>query len=157
FDLITADPVHPWTRGSSDLYTLEHFQSVRAHLAAGGVASQWLPLYELSSDDVKTIVATWCAAFARTSAWLTAYDLVLVGTSEEPPLANEDLCAAQLPAAVARDDAAIGIADGCALAALQSADDAELRALVRGTAPMRDDRPVIEFRAPLSALAGYDA
>ena len=26
FDLITSDPIHPWTRGSSALYALEHFQ-----------------------------------------------------------------------------------------------------------------------------------
>lgn len=159
YDLITSDPVHPWTRGSSDLYTLEHFRSVRAHLSAGGVASQWLPLYELSTEDVKTIVATWCAAFERTSAWLTAYDLVLVGSADAgTALAGESsLATLELPARVAQDDAALGIVDGRGIAALQAADDADLRALVEGVPPMRDDRPVIEFRAPLSALAGYNA
>jgi spermidine synthase len=146
--------VHPWTRGSSDLYTLEHFRSMRAHLAEGGVASQWLPLYELSTDDVKTIVATWCAAFERVSAWLTAYDLVLVGSGGE--LAHErDLCTLDLPPRVRAADEPIGVALGVDLAVLSCANDAELRALVEGVSPMRDDRPVIEFRAPLSALSGY--
>ncbi|HKX46668.1 MAG TPA: hypothetical protein VJP77_08185, partial [Planctomycetota bacterium] len=80
WDLITADPIHPWTRGSSDLFALEHFEAIREHLAPGGVASQWLPLYQLSLDDVRTVVATWCAAFPHASAWLTAYDLALVGS-----------------------------------------------------------------------------
>jgi spermidine synthase len=154
FDLITSDPVHPWTRGSSDLYTLEHFESIARHLRADGVASQWLPLYELSTDDVRVIVATWCAAFPRTSAWLTAYDLALVGSLEELPgeRALEDLA---LPPRVARNLSRIGIVSAVDVAALEVADDAALRELCRGAAPMRDDRPVLEFRAPLSFLAGY--
>jgi spermidine synthase len=155
YDLITSDPVHPWTRGSSDLYTLEHFESMAAHLAPGGVASQWLPLYELSTADVRVVVATWCAAFPHASAWLTAYDFALVGSQGE--LGNErTLAAIDLPATVAQSLARVGIASAADVAALEVADDAALRALCRGVAPMRDDRPVLEFRAPLSYLAGYN-
>ncbi|MCZ6598375.1 MAG: fused MFS/spermidine synthase, partial [Planctomycetota bacterium] len=82
YDLITSDPIHPWTRGSSDLYALEHFERMAAHLAPGGIASQWLPLYQLSDEDVRTVVATWCAAFETTAAWLTAYDLALIGWND---------------------------------------------------------------------------
>lgn len=154
FDLITSDPVHPWTRGSSDLYTLEHFTTMRAHLETNGVASQWLPLYELSTEDVKTIVATWCAAFPRVSAWLTAYDLVLIGSNG--PLAHEsDLIGQPLPPRVIEHDDALGVHSAIDLAALQVVDDTALRALVIGVEPMHDDRPVIEFRAPLSSLSGY--
>jgi spermidine synthase len=154
FDLITSDPVHPWTRGSSDLYTLEHFRAMRAHLAEGGVASQWLPLYELSTEDVKTIVSTWCAAFERVSAWLTAYDLVLVGSGGELPH-ERDLATLHLQPRVRAAGEPIGVSSGIDLAALQCAGDAELRALVSGVEPMHDDRPVIEFRAPLSSFSGY--
>lgn len=154
FDLVTSDPVHPWTRGSSDLYTLEHFRGMEASLAQGGVASQWLPLYELSTDDVKTIVATWCAAFGHVSAWLSAYDLVLVGSRAAPPRAA-DIQDLALPERVLARDRGIGVASGSDLAALQVAGDAELRDLARGVEPMRDDRPIIEFRAPKSSMAGY--
>jgi len=154
FDLVTSDPVHPWTRGSSDLYTLEHFTAMAAHLAPGGVASQWLPLYELSTLDLQTMIATWCAAFAHTSAWLSAYDLVLVG-SNEPLAGAETLATRAFPPAVGDALARIGIHSGAELCALAVADDGALRAFVRGVEPMRDDRPVIEFRAPLSYLAGY--
>ncbi len=152
WDLITSDPIHPWTRGSSDLYALEHFQSMAAHLAPGGVASQWLPLYQLSELDVKTVIATWEAAFEHTSAWLTAYDLALVGSNE--PLAS-DLSALELPSAVAEHLAEAGVHSAAGLAALEVARDADLRSYVSGIPAMRDDRPVLEFRAPLSFLAGY--
>lgn len=154
FDLVTSDPVHPWTRGSSDLYTLEHFRAMNAHLAEGGVASQWLPLYELSTEDVRTVAATWCAAFEHVSAWVTAYDLVLVGSRK--PLPHEaDLWTAPLPPRVAAHLAPLGIPSGREIAALCVAGDARLREFARGTEPMRDARPVIEFRAPRSALSGF--
>lgn len=154
FDLVTSDPVHPWTRGSSDLYTLEHFRAMAAHLAEGGVASQWLPLYELSTEDVRTVAATWCAAFETTSAWVTAYDLVLVG-SRAPLERAASLATGDLPPRVLAHLAPLGIRTGAQVAALQVAGDARLRAFARGTEPMRDARPVIEFRAPRSALSGY--
>jgi len=154
FDLVTSDPVHPWTRGSSDLYTLEHFTAMAAHLAEGGVASQWLPLYELSTEDVRTVAATWCAAFPHVTAWVTAYDLVLVGS--RAPLAHESSFAdAPLPPRVLEHLAPLGIRSAREIAALRVASDTRLRAFAAGVEPMRDARPVIEFRAPRSALSGY--
>ncbi len=154
WDLVTSDPVHPWTRGSSDLYTLEHFGSMAAHLADGGVASQWLPLYELSTEDVRTVAATWCAAFEHVSAWVTAYDLVLIG-ARAPPARADRYLDEPLPPKIAAHLAPLGIRVPLEIAALAVADDARLRAFAAGTEPMRDARPVIEFRAPRSALAGY--
>jgi spermidine synthase len=154
WDLVTSDPIHPWTRGSSDLYALEHFEEMAAHLAPGGIASQWLPLYQLSTEDVRTVIATWCAAFPHVSAWLTAYDLALVGSNE--PLAGPgELAARPFPPAVAAHLAEAGVHSPAELAALAVADDAALREFAGGVAAMTDDRPVLEFRAPLSFLAGY--
>jgi spermidine synthase len=42
FDVITADPIHPWSGGAAYLYTDEYFRTVAARLAPGGVACQWL-------------------------------------------------------------------------------------------------------------------
>lgn len=152
YDLITSDPIHPWTRGSSDLYSLEHFERMAQHLAPGGIASQWLPLYQLSREDVDTILATWCAAFPHTSAWLTAYDLALVGSNAPlPPLSD-------FPALFdeARSNLReAGVHSQPELVALHIADDARLRARFGATAPMRDDFPLLEFRAPKSFLAGF--
>ena len=154
YDLVTADPIHPWTRGSSDLYALEHFEAMAARLAPGGVASQWLPLYQLALEDVRTVAATWCAVFPHRSAWLTAYDLVLVGALDGPVDLPTDRDPQPLPDHVAGSLAEVGVADACSLAALLCAGSDELEAFAAGRAPMREDRPVLEFRAPLSFLAG---
>ncbi len=154
FDLITSDPIHPWTRGSSDLYALEHFERMAAHLAPGGIASQWLPLYQLSRDDLATVMATWCAAFPHTAAWLTAYDLALIGAHAPLP-APGALAERALPERMARILSEAGVHSGVELAALQVAGAGDLEAFSAGTPPMRLDRPVLEFRAPLSFLRGY--
>ena len=153
FDIVTSDPIHPWTRGSSDLYALEHFQQMAAHLAPNGIASQWLPLYQLATEDVKLIVATWCAAFEHTSAWLSAYDLVLVGSPL--PHALDETFLRNFPPKVDASLARAGIHSPLELAALLVADDRDLRQLCQGIAPMREDHPRLEFRAPLSYLSGY--
>jgi spermidine synthase len=152
FDLITADPLHVWSRGSSDLYTLEYYREMARHLAPGGVASQWIGLYELSTRDVQTVIATWCGAFGHATAYLTAYDLALVGSND--PIAT-DLSTLTLPPRVAERLARVGVHSGAEIAALQIADDADLRAYVAATPPMRDDLPILEFRAPFSFLKGY--
>jgi spermidine synthase len=152
FDLITADPLHVWSKGSSDLYTLEYYRSMAEHLAPGGYASQWIGLYELSTKDVQTVMSTWAAAFPHVAAYLTAYDLALVASNE--PM-TRDLSQVELPQAVARNLAPCGIHSGAELAALQVADDADFRAYCAAVPPMRDDLPILEFRAPFSFLTGY--
>ena len=152
FDLVTSDPVHIWTRGSSDLYTLEYFRSMSSRLAPGGVASQWLSLYELSTEDLQVLVATWCAAFEHVAAYLTAYDLALIGSNE--PLRG-GLERAALPPTLAERLREVGVLGAHELAALDVADDRELRAWCAAARPMRDAHPLLEFRAPHSFLAGY--
>jgi len=154
YDLITSDPIHPWTRGSSDLYAREHFERMAARLAPGGIASQWLPLYQLSDEDVRTVVATWCEAFPHVAAWLTAYDLALVGWND-PPSGLDGWSTRPLPPRVRAKLSEAGVHSTPELAALQVAGDAELRAFAGSTPPMTEDRPVLEFRAPKSFLAGY--
>ena len=81
FDVITADPIHPWFRGAGYLYAQEYFELAARHLRPGGVIAQWLPLYELTPDDLASIVRTFQQHFSHTMLWLTHYDSVLVGSN----------------------------------------------------------------------------
>jgi spermidine synthase len=40
FDIITSDPIHPWVRGNSVLFSREYYEIVKAHLTPQGVATQ---------------------------------------------------------------------------------------------------------------------
>lgn len=88
FDVITADPIHPWFRGAGYLYTSEYFKLASEHLLPGGVICQWLPIYELTPDDLKSVVRTFREHFRYTMFWLTQSDAELVG-SNSPILIDE--------------------------------------------------------------------
>jgi spermidine synthase len=63
FDLVVADLFVPWQAGAAALYTREHFAAVRSRLAEGGAFCQWLPLYQLSGDELRVVIATFLDVF----------------------------------------------------------------------------------------------
>ncbi len=88
FDIITTDPIHPWVKGTSALYSKEFYELEKRHLNPGGVAAQWLPLYESDEDTVRTELATFFSVFPDATVWSNyldgdGYDLVLMGRAEE--------------------------------------------------------------------------
>jgi spermidine synthase len=88
YDVITTDPIHPWVKGTSALYSREYYELVRAHLNPGGVAAQWLPLYESDQDTVQTQLATFFEVFPNGTVWSNylngdGYDVVLIGQLED--------------------------------------------------------------------------
>ncbi|HJZ98996.1 MAG TPA: fused MFS/spermidine synthase [Candidatus Solibacter sp.] len=96
FDVITTDPIHPWVKGTSALYSKEYFELVRNHLNPGGVAAQWLPLYESDEETVKTQLATFFDVFPEGTVWSNylngdGYDLVLLGRLETAPIDIDEM------------------------------------------------------------------
>ncbi len=156
YDLISADPIHPWVAGSAFLYTEEYYRLARAHLRPGGFMSQWIPLYQLSTEDVAGIARTFQSVFPETSAWVTGYDLILLGGLEERTI-DVELVAERMReprvAALLRD---IGVVDVWDLLAGRFAGKETVARLAQlAPAMITDDRPWIEFTAPRSVFAGY--
>jgi spermidine synthase len=89
FDVITSDPIHPWTKGSSSLFTVEHFRNCARILKSGGVMAQWLPLYQLSPADYLTAVRSFAGAFGHVRLYYTGRDTVLLGGVDRVPRAGE--------------------------------------------------------------------
>lgn len=82
FDVITADPIHPWMKGAAALYTTEYFELAKKRLAPGGVMTQWVPLYETTTEVVKSELATFFEVFPEGLVWGNlsngqGYDVVL--------------------------------------------------------------------------------
>ena len=85
FDIITSDPLDPWVKGAANLYTKEHFETIKKHLNPGGVVSQFVQLYESNLAAVKSEIVTFLEVFPNGSVWANningrGYDLVLLGT-----------------------------------------------------------------------------
>ncbi len=150
FDVITADPIHPWFSGAGYLYTTEYFRLAAEHLNPGGLACQWLPIYELSVDDLKCVVKTFTENFRYSMLWLTRNDAELVGSNEPIIIDEEDL---------SRRIAGTGVVDDLRSVDMGSAEDL-LAYFVMGTEGMKkfgaggvtntDDNLHLEFSAPMS-------
>ncbi len=83
FDIITSDPIHPWVKGTSTLYSAEYFELCKRHLNPGGVIAQWVPLYESDLETVKSELATFFRVFPNGTIWGNdnggeGYDMVLL-------------------------------------------------------------------------------
>lgn len=109
YDVIVADLFVPWQAGTGALYTREHFRAMKDRLEPGGLVAQWLPIYQLSDAELRTIVATFTDVFPTSAVfrgdfYATFPIVALVGWRDRPAPATE-------VAAAVRGLAARGVAD----------------------------------------------
>lgn len=149
FDLIMADPVHPTTAGSASLYTREYYALARDHLAPGGIMSQWIPLYELSTADIGGIVATFRSAFPHLTLWVTGYDLVLLGSLEPFVLDPRAIELRMQREPVRSTLRAVGVRDVADLLACCFGAGSTAQALADASPGLvTDNKPWLEFTSP---------
>src|SRR5205823_6406449 len=96
FDVITTDPIHPWVKGTSTLYSKEYYELVKDHLNPGGVVAQWLPIYDSDPETIKTELATFFDVFSNGTIWSNnlngdGYDLVLIGQADATVINVDDV------------------------------------------------------------------
>ena len=65
FDAIVGDLILPWSPGEGRLYSREHFAAATRALRPGGLYAQWLPLYQLTPGQFRTIRDTFLSVFPR--------------------------------------------------------------------------------------------
>ena len=150
FDVITADPIHPWTQGSGYLYTAEYFKLASERLAPGGIMCQWLPIYELSVDDLKSVVTTFSQHFKYTMTWLTHYDAEIIG-SNSPIIIDEEALERRIAfPSIANDlkQVMMGSATDFLSYFLMATDG--MKAFSIGGIVNTDDNLYLEFSTPIS-------
>ncbi len=148
YDVITADPIHPWAAGSTFLYTYDYYKDAAARLNPGGVMAQWLPLYELSERDIDTLVRTFTQAFPNAMLWQTYYDSILIGSNESFSIQVEEWAQRFNDAPLKDDLLAIDLDHAGALLAMYVADQDGLNELSQGALINTDDNLHVEFSSP---------
>lgn len=88
YDVVIGDLFHPARDGAGGLYSREHFQAVRDHLADGALYVQWLPLYQLDEENLRTVLRTFLAVYPEVHSFLGIFNaetpaLALVGRDPE--------------------------------------------------------------------------
>jgi len=161
YAMINADLFLPYRRGTGNLYSLEHFQSVKRRLKPGGVFVQWLPLYQLSEREFGIIAKTMLAVFPQVSLWRGNFQpgsemAALVGHADLTPLA-----ACSLDAEPSKREAVEGATPSDLFQLMLPTNEQTILFFYGGNlsgskdffekyAINTDDRPVMEFGTPLS-------
>ena len=151
YDVIVSEPSNPWMAGIASLFTREFFEAARARLAPGGVLCQWAHTYDISSDDLRSIVATFLAVFPEGSLWLVGdADVLLIGSTEPLDAGIANIAAAWQRPGVAADLASVGVRTPFSVESLFIAQGAALGAWAAGAPWQTDDRTRLEFSGPRS-------
>jgi spermidine synthase len=146
YDVIVSEPSNPWMAGVAGLFTRELFGAARARLAPGGVFCQWAHTYDISGEDLRSIVATFAAVFPEGTMWLVGEgDLLLVGglTPLAPDRARIE--AARALPLVQADLEDVGVRSAFGLLSLFVGSGDTLKTYAADAAVQTDDRLALEF------------
>jgi SAM-dependent methyltransferase len=149
YDVIISEPSNPWIAGVAALFTREFFQAARDRLAPGGLICQWANAYNISSRDLRAIVATFRSVFPNGTIWLVGTDDVLLLASASPlddGLAN--LERQWTRPGVAADLEKVAVVEPFSIWSLFVGGPDELARYSGDAAILTDDRMTIEFSAP---------
>ena len=89
YDVIISEPSNPWITGVSDLFTIDHFRIAKRRLRTGGIYCQWVQLYEMSPENIKTIFRTFAETYQHVIVFAAddhSSDTVMLGSDAPLPL-----------------------------------------------------------------------
>lgn len=159
YDVIVSEPSNPWMSGVAALFTREFFEAARSRLAPGGIICQWAHAYDISLEDLRSIVATFLGVFPQGTLWLIGESDILLVASDGPLDARLDgLSAAWSRPGVADDLRSVGVTSAFELLSLYGGGPGELARFSTGAAQQTDDGMRLEFSGPrsLSGARGAD-
>jgi spermidine synthase len=152
YDVIMSEPSNPWVAGVASLFTVEHFQALRDRLADDGIICQWVQIYQMSPDDLASIIASFVKVFPDGMLWSVSrnnVDVALIAQRHPwkvdfPRLVQRVRDLPEIRAELRRDhlDSPVSVLSYLVLG------PQELRRLAATAKLNTDDMPRIEFSAP---------
>jgi len=151
YDLVISDLFQPDSAGVGSLYTLEHFLNVKSKLKKGGAMAQWLPLYQLSPDNLKVIMRTFAYAFEHVLVWSGDINaqlptLLLMGSAEPIEFKLDSLAKAFENEDVRKD--MIESSDPLSFLSFFVMERPGVLEFTKGHKINTDNLPLIEYTAP---------
>ncbi len=155
YDIIVSEPSHPWVPGVANLFTREFFELGRTRLSEEGVFSQWLQTYQLSTESLRTVLATFRSVFPhvlvfRVGGLARGKDLILIGSNVA--LDMNSLSERMSDTLVRAELARVGLDERSAVEAWYVCDESVLDEAVAGAPINTDDNMLVETRAPREAF-----
>jgi spermidine synthase len=155
YDMIISEPSHPWVPGVANLFTKEFFELGRERLSDQGVFVQWVQIYQLSTESLKSVLATYHSVFPhvlmfRVGGAETGKDLILIGSDQRLNLnhLSERFADPGMAAEVGR----VNLRSENDVRDWFVCDESRLGAAVRGSMINTDDNMFIENSVPREAF-----
>jgi spermidine synthase len=143
YDIITGEPPPLKVAGTVNLYTQQFFGLMRDRLKDGGIATFWLPISQLTTDETKAILRAFHNVFPNASVWATC-DLEWIMMGSKGPLQQPDQELARLfwsEAKTRSDLGRIGIESPEQMSGLFVMDSEEIDRITQGVEPLSDFYP----------------
>jgi len=155
YDAIISEPSHPWVPGVANLFTREFFSLGRDRLRDDGVFVQWLQIYQLSTENLRSVLATFHEVFPhiavfRVEGVAKGKDLILVGSRE--PIRLDRMNERLKDTRVAADLKRIGLNNADDVMAWFVCDETRLSPAIAGAVINTDDNMHVETVAPRQAF-----
>jgi spermidine synthase len=155
YDIIVSEPSHPWVPGVANLFTQEFFELGRARLNEQGIFVQWVQIYQLSTESLRSVLATYQKVFPhvlmfRVGGLNKGKDLLLVGSNQ--PLTLDRLAERIGDPRVAAELARVNLNGEADVRSWFVCDETRLRPAVAGAKINTDDNMHIETTVPREAF-----
>jgi spermidine synthase len=144
YDVITADVVHPYDAGATNLYSVEYFSLVARSLTPNGIMVQWVS--PGTAFEHALIIRTFLRAFPHATLWLGG-DL-LIGSNTPLTWSRSELEARLAEPSARAGLAEVGFNHAQDVLAQFRGTDAQVHAYVGGggSGPvLTDDHPILEY------------
>jgi len=145
YDVITLEPLMPYTPGAVALYTEDFYRRGRARLTSGGVFCQWIPMHGIRPEHFRMLLRSFFRVFPETAVFVFETSAIVVGAVEDLAVRPDTLAARTAEPDVAADLAVAGYGTWRHLFGSLAADPASLATWLGEGPTMTDDRPVLEF------------
>jgi spermidine synthase len=155
YNIISSEPSNPWMAGVANLFSLEFYRLARDRLTDDGMMVQWLHGYSLFPTEFKMILNTFRQVFPYATLWRTLPgDYLLVGRPSPFRLDYALLKQRMAASATAREDmAAHWLESPLDILSLFLLNEEDLAKVAKSAPLNTDDRPLLEFAAPLALYA----
>jgi spermidine synthase len=155
YDIIVSEPSHPWVPGVANLFTKQFFTLGRERLSADGVFVQWVQIYQLSTDSLRSVLATFHDVFPyvqvfRVEGATKGKDLILIGS--KTPLTLNRLNERMAEPRVAAELGRIEIKSEADVRAWYVCDQTQMSPAVAGAVINTDDNMHVETTVPREAF-----
>jgi len=155
YNMIVSEPSHPWVPGVANLFTREFFELGRSRLTEDGIFVQWLQIYQLSNDGLRSVLATYKSVFPhvlvfRVGGTTKGKDLLLVGSRS--PLSLDRMTERFHDEKIKAELARIKIMGRSDVEAWYVCDETQLTPAIDGATINTDDNMHIENRTPREAF-----